>query len=66
MEDEREIALKVAIKSILLAAKRQGMHVEALCDGAVELIGGYPGLDRQGVVAANAIRRMAYEILMNR
>ncbi|MFJ5297449.1 hypothetical protein ACIQAL_13100 [Pseudomonas sp. NPDC088368] len=54
--------MKVAIKALLVTAKEQGLHVEAICDGAVELIGRYSGLESDAVRAINAIRRLEYEL----
>jgi hypothetical protein len=66
MSDNREDAMKMAIKALLVTAKKQGVRMDTLCDGAVEFIGHYPALDRQGLVAATTIRRIAYDVLLDR
>lgn len=66
MSEERELAMQMAIKALLLAARTQGVHVQALCEGAVDLIGANSGLSKQSVIAATAILRMAYEVSTER
>jgi hypothetical protein len=66
MSEERELAMQMAIKALLLAARTQGVHVQALCEGAVDLIGANSGLSKQSVIAATAIQRMAYEVSTER
>jgi hypothetical protein len=66
MSEERELAMQMAIKALLLAARTQGVHVQALCEGAVDLIGANFGLSQQSVIAATTIQRLAYEVSADR
>jgi hypothetical protein len=65
MREDRELAMQLAIKAILLTAKTQGIHVQALCDGAVEWLGNIAGHDQQSILAATTIQRLAYYIKRN-
>jgi len=62
MSEDREMAMKVAIKALLLAAKDQGLHVDDLCDEAVQLINGRPGLESHEAIAVATIRHLAFEV----
>jgi hypothetical protein len=62
VSEEREKAMLTAIKALLLTAKHQGIHVEALCDGAVRLIKSQPDVEPYSVVATAAIRGLAYDV----
>ena len=62
MSEDRELAMQLAIRAILQAAKTQGVHVQALCDGAVEWLGDTGGYDQRSILAATTIQRLAYDI----
>ncbi|SEQ26752.1 hypothetical protein SAMN03159444_01372 [Pseudomonas sp. NFACC02] len=62
MSEDREVAMQLAIKAILQAAYTQGIHVDALCEGAVDWLGDTYGYDQRTTLAATTIQRLAYDL----
>jgi hypothetical protein len=62
MSESRERALEIALVAMLISAKEQGIHVEALCDGAAELIAQLPGKEQYRDVAYHTVKNLSRHV----
>lgn len=59
MSESRERALEIALVAMLISAREQGIHVEALCEGAAHLIAQLPDIEQYRDVAYRTIRNLS-------
>jgi hypothetical protein len=63
MSDEREVALSMALKAVLVAARRQGLALSDLSDAAVDVLAQFRSSESRLVPVAIAEIELAVDVL---
>jgi hypothetical protein len=62
MNDGRERALEIALVAMLISAREQGIHVNALCDGAAGLIAELPDIEQYREMAYRTVKSLSRHV----
>lgn len=63
MSEEREVALSMALKAVLMAARRQGLALSELSDAAVDVLAQYRSSEPRLIPVAIAEIELAVDVL---
>jgi hypothetical protein len=66
MAESKERALEIALVAVLMTAKDQGIHIEALCDGAAHLIAELPDVEQYRDVAYRTVKGLSQHLALRK